>query len=80
MEAIRGRTIHSDEKVIPFEGTIFDKVIAKYRRFRCDVKGFTPGIFAATFSCVNLLTRGKGIVIPDWESITKLNTSILMQL
>jgi hypothetical protein len=45
IEAIRGRTVHSDGTVIPFAGTIFDKIIAKYRRHRYDVKAFTlPGV------------------------------------
>lgn len=45
IEAIRGRTVHPDGAVMPFEGTIFDKVIVKYRKFRYDVKAFTlPGV------------------------------------
>ncbi len=34
-----------DGTVIIFDGTVFDKVIAKYRRFRYEAKAFTlPGV------------------------------------
>jgi len=45
IEGIRGRTVRPDGAVIPFDGTVFDKVVVKYRRFRYDVKAFTlPGV------------------------------------
>jgi hypothetical protein len=42
---IRGRTVQPDGTVIIFNGTIFDKVVAKYRRLRYEAKAFTlPGV------------------------------------
>jgi hypothetical protein len=49
IEAIRGRTVRADGTVIPFNGTIFDNVLVKYRRFRYDTKIFTlPGVEAGS--------------------------------
>ena len=45
IEDIRGRTVRPDGAVIPFSGAVFDKVIAKYKKFRYDAKTFTlPGV------------------------------------
>jgi len=45
VENIRGRTVQPDGTVIPFAGVIFDKVVAKYKRFSYDAKAFTlPGV------------------------------------
>ena len=45
IENIRGRTIRPDGTVTAFNGVVFDKIIAKYKRFRYDVKAFTlPGV------------------------------------
>ena len=45
LEDIRGRTVRPDGTVIPFSGTVFDKVIAKYKKFRYNAKTFTlPGV------------------------------------
>jgi hypothetical protein len=42
---IRGRTVRPDGTVITFNGTVFDKVVAKYRRLRYEAKAFTlPGV------------------------------------
>jgi Domain of Unknown Function with PDB structure (DUF3857) len=42
---IRGRTVRPDGTVIIFNGTVFDKVVAKYRRLRYEAKAFTlPGV------------------------------------
>src|SRR6266550_820752 len=45
VENIRGRTVRSDGTVIIFNGAVFDKVVAKYRRLRYEAKTFTlrPG-------------------------------------
>jgi hypothetical protein len=45
VENIQGRTVQTDGNVVPFAGTIFDKVVAKYKRFAYDAKAFTlPGV------------------------------------
>ncbi len=45
VENIRGRTVRSDGTVIIFNGAVFDKVVAKYRRLRYEAKTFTlPGV------------------------------------
>ncbi len=45
IEGIRGRAVRPDGAVIPFDGTVFDKVVAKYRKFRFEAKAFTlPGV------------------------------------
>ena len=45
VEDIRGRTVRPDGSVIPFSGTIFDKVVFKYKKFRYEAKAFTlPGV------------------------------------
>jgi hypothetical protein len=45
IEGIRGRAVRPDGTVIPFDGTVFDKVVAKYRKFRYEAKAFTlPGV------------------------------------
>jgi hypothetical protein len=45
IEGIRGRTVRPDGTVISFNGVVFDKIIAKYKRFRYDAKAFTlPGV------------------------------------
>jgi uncharacterized protein DUF3857 len=45
VESIRGRTVRSDGTVIPFSGIVFDKIVARYKRFRYNVKAFTlPGV------------------------------------
>jgi hypothetical protein len=45
VEDIRGRTVRPDGTVIPFSGTIFDKVVFKYKKFRYEAKAFTlPGV------------------------------------
>ena len=42
---IRGRTVRPDGTVIIFNGTVFDKIVAKYRRLRYEAKAFTlPGV------------------------------------
>lgn len=42
---IRGRTVRPDGTVIIFNGTVFDNVVAKYRRLRYEAKAFTlPGV------------------------------------
>src|SRR5215472_17065646 len=41
VEDIRARTVRPDGAVIPFSGVVFDKVVARYRRFRYDAKAFT---------------------------------------
>jgi hypothetical protein len=41
IEGIRGRTVRPDGTEITFNGTVFDKVIAKYKRFRYEAKAFT---------------------------------------
>jgi len=45
VENIRGRTLQPGGTVIPFAGVVFDKVVAKYKRFEYDAKAFTlPGV------------------------------------
>ncbi len=45
IEDIRGRTVRPDGTVITFNGTVFDKIVAKYRRLRYEAKAFTlPGV------------------------------------
>jgi Domain of Unknown Function with PDB structure (DUF3857)/Transglutaminase-like superfamily len=45
IEDIRGRTVRSDGTVITFSGTVFDKTVLKYKRFRYEMKTFTlPGV------------------------------------
>ena len=45
VENIRGRTVQPDGTVVPFAGVIFDKIVAKYKRFAYDAKTFTlPGV------------------------------------
>src|SRR5215831_12651169 len=45
VEAIRGRTVRPDGTEIPFNGTIFDKTVARYKKFRYEAKAFTlPGV------------------------------------
>jgi hypothetical protein len=41
IEDIRGRTVRPDGTIIPFSGTIFDKIIIKYKKFRYYAKTFT---------------------------------------
>ena len=41
VENIRGRTLQPDGSVVPFAGVIFDKVVAKYKKFAYDAKAFT---------------------------------------
>ena len=44
IEGIRGRTVRPNGSVITFDGTTFDKVVAKYRRFLYEAKAFAlPG-------------------------------------
>lgn len=45
IEGIRGRTVRPNGSVIPFDGTTFDKVVAKYRRLLYEAKTFAlPGV------------------------------------
>lgn len=45
VEDIRGRTVRPDGTVIPFNGEVFDTVVAKYKKFRYQAKTFTmPGV------------------------------------
>jgi hypothetical protein len=45
IEGIRGRTVRPDGTEITFNGAVFDKIIAKSRRFRYEAKAFTlPGV------------------------------------
>lgn len=45
IEGIRGRTVRPNGNVITFDGTTFDKVVAKYRRFLYEAKAFAlPGV------------------------------------
>src|SRR5947208_511608 len=45
IEDIRGRTVRADGTIIPFSGLTFDKVVAKYKKYRYDAKTFTlPGV------------------------------------
>jgi len=45
VDDIRGRTIRQDGSVIEFHGTVFDKIVAKYKRHSYQVKAFTlPGV------------------------------------
>ena len=45
IEDIRGRTVRPDGTVIPFSGVTFDKVVAKYKKYRYDARTFTlPGV------------------------------------
>lgn len=45
VEAIRGRTVRPDGTEIPFSGTVFDKTVARYKKFRYEAKAFTlPGV------------------------------------
>jgi len=49
IEGIRGRTVRADGTVIPFDGTVFDTVLVKYKRYRYDAKTFTlPGVEAGS--------------------------------
>src|SRR5689334_9627637 len=41
VENIRGCTLQPDGNVIPFAGVVFDKVVAKYKKFAYDAKAFT---------------------------------------
>jgi hypothetical protein len=41
VENIRGRTLQADGSVVPFSGVIFDKVVARYKKFAYDAKAFT---------------------------------------
>jgi hypothetical protein len=41
VENIRGRTLQPDGTVVPFAGVVFDKVVAKYKKFAYDAKAFT---------------------------------------
>jgi hypothetical protein len=45
VEEIRGRTVRPDGTVIPFSGAVFDRVVARYKKFRYETKTFTlPGV------------------------------------
>ena len=45
VEAIRGRTVRGDGTVIPFSGAVFDRVLARYKKFHYEAKTFTlPGV------------------------------------
>lgn len=45
IDGIRGRTVQPNGTVVPFNGTVFDNVVVKYKRLRYDVKTFTlPGV------------------------------------
>jgi uncharacterized protein DUF3857/transglutaminase superfamily protein len=45
VEDIRGRTVRPDGTVIPFSGAVFDRVVARYKKFRYEAKTFTlPGV------------------------------------
>lgn len=45
IEGIRGRTVQPDGTEITFNGAVFDKIIAKYKRLRYEAKAFTlPGV------------------------------------
>jgi hypothetical protein len=45
IEDIRGRTVRPDGTVIPFSGVTFDKVVAKYKKYRYNARTFTlPGV------------------------------------
>jgi hypothetical protein len=45
IEGIRGRTVRPDGTEITFNGAVFDKIIAKSRKFRYEAKAFTlPGV------------------------------------
>jgi hypothetical protein len=41
VENIRGRTLQPDGSIVPFAGMIFDKVVAKYKKFAYDAKALT---------------------------------------
>jgi len=45
VEDIRGRTVRPDGTVIPFSGAVFDRVVARSKKFRYEGKTFTlPGV------------------------------------
>jgi len=45
VEDIRGRTVRSDGTVIPFSGAVFDRVVARSRKYRYQAQTFTlPGV------------------------------------
>jgi len=45
VEDIRGRTVRSDGTVIPFSGAVFDRVVARSRKYRYEAQTFTlPGV------------------------------------
>src|SRR6266849_1051543 len=45
VEDIRGRTVRPDGSVIPFSGAVFDRVVARSKKFRYEGKTFTlPGV------------------------------------
>jgi hypothetical protein len=75
VENIRGRTLQRDGTVVPFAGTIFDKVVAKYRRFTYDAKAFTlPGVQVGSIIEYSYELHWKEHV-PDW---VRHPTSILV--
>lgn len=66
IEGIRGRTVRADGSVIPFDGTVFDTVLVKYKRFRYDAKTFTlPGVEAGSIIEYAYTFRWKG-KLPDY--------------
>ncbi len=45
VEDIRGRTVRPDGTAIPFNGEVFDTIVAKYKKYRYQAKTFTlPGV------------------------------------
>jgi Domain of Unknown Function with PDB structure (DUF3857)/Transglutaminase-like superfamily len=68
VEDIRGRTVRSDGTVIPFSGAVFEKVVARYKKYRYEAETFTlPGVEVGSIIEYSFSVRWKER-IPDYVS------------
>ncbi len=60
IEKIRGRTVRADGTVIEFQGTVFDRVVARYKGARYEAKAFAlPGVEVGSVIDYSYTTRWK---------------------
>jgi hypothetical protein len=67
---ISGRTVHADGTVIPFEGKPFDKVVARGKKVRYNVKAFTlPDVQVGSILDIRYSLRypDKSLHAPEWR-------------
>ena len=66
VEEIRARTVRPGGTVQDFQGTVYDKVVARTRGFQLQAKTFTlPGVEAGSIVEYRFVTRWKNS-FPDW--------------